>query len=276
MSFDPATGLYNDEARWYSTAVSTFISRDPMGLAAGMNLYRYCDNRPTDATDPSGLVPVLLERLWEVAHTAIVLKEYVDLFGGSESTEKESLGDVGTGAEGIEIGGDNLTVTKAGIDKVAKTQLIATGTQPGLMSGVVLPTQVTFDFVVTIKVNGKDVKTIDVAKLMSLAQVRKMIDDDPNDEIHIKAKTVFAYCRIKENGKLALQLEFPDGKKKSIPGSDFRITADSAVWVIPGAFIDSGNLAKPEQVLIQPKDNTGWLLVKSVKDVYIDHPTIRQ
>ena len=29
MVLDPVTGLYNDEARWYSTAVSTFISRDP-------------------------------------------------------------------------------------------------------------------------------------------------------------------------------------------------------------------------------------------------------
>ena len=29
MVLDPATGLYNDEARWYSTAISTFISRDP-------------------------------------------------------------------------------------------------------------------------------------------------------------------------------------------------------------------------------------------------------
>jgi hypothetical protein len=32
------------------------IAQDPMGLAAGdENLYRYCANEPTDATDPSGL-----------------------------------------------------------------------------------------------------------------------------------------------------------------------------------------------------------------------------
>ena len=52
MVFDPNTGLYNDEARWYSTAVSTFISRDP--AMADENLYRYCENEPTDGTDPSG------------------------------------------------------------------------------------------------------------------------------------------------------------------------------------------------------------------------------
>ena len=53
MVLDPVTGLYYDEARWYSTAVSTFISRDP--AQADLNLYRYCGDEPTEATDPSGL-----------------------------------------------------------------------------------------------------------------------------------------------------------------------------------------------------------------------------
>jgi hypothetical protein len=53
MVLDPTTGLYNDEARWYSTAVSTFISRDP--AQADENLYRYCGNNPVILVDPSGL-----------------------------------------------------------------------------------------------------------------------------------------------------------------------------------------------------------------------------
>ena len=53
MNIDPLTGLYYDEARWYSTAVSTFVSRDP--AQADENLYRYCGNMPTQATDPSGM-----------------------------------------------------------------------------------------------------------------------------------------------------------------------------------------------------------------------------
>ena len=53
MVVDPVTGLYYDEARWYSTAVSTFISRDPM--AADINLYRYCTNNPVLYVDPTGL-----------------------------------------------------------------------------------------------------------------------------------------------------------------------------------------------------------------------------
>ena len=60
MVLDPTTGLYYDEARWYSTAVSTFISRDPSGLAAGdANLYRYCGNAPTDGIDPSGETSIM-------------------------------------------------------------------------------------------------------------------------------------------------------------------------------------------------------------------------
>ena len=35
-----------------------FISQDPIGYAAGINLYAYCGDDPTDATDPSGLSKV--------------------------------------------------------------------------------------------------------------------------------------------------------------------------------------------------------------------------
>ena len=52
MVLDPVTGLYYDEARWYSTAVSTFISRDPAQSTS--NLYAYCGDEATEATDPTG------------------------------------------------------------------------------------------------------------------------------------------------------------------------------------------------------------------------------
>ena len=41
--------------RWYDPSVGKWLSEDPSGLAADANPYRYCDNGPTDATDPSGL-----------------------------------------------------------------------------------------------------------------------------------------------------------------------------------------------------------------------------
>ncbi len=49
---DSETGLYNYRGRYYSTALGRFINRDPIG--DDINLYRYCYDNPTNATDPSG------------------------------------------------------------------------------------------------------------------------------------------------------------------------------------------------------------------------------
>jgi RHS repeat-associated protein len=50
-----ATGLYYYRARYYSPVLQRFISEDPVGMAAGTNLYRYTFNDPIDKRDPSGL-----------------------------------------------------------------------------------------------------------------------------------------------------------------------------------------------------------------------------
>ena len=53
--YDGDTCLYYNRARWYDPKIHRFISEDPIGFAAGdANLYRYCGNSPTNATDPSG------------------------------------------------------------------------------------------------------------------------------------------------------------------------------------------------------------------------------
>lgn len=41
--------------RWYDSSTQRFISRDPIGLAAGANLYAYVSNNPTTRIDPLGL-----------------------------------------------------------------------------------------------------------------------------------------------------------------------------------------------------------------------------
>jgi len=54
--FDAATGQYYYRARYYDGRIGRFTSEDPLGVAAGdKNLYRYVLNRPTAATDPTGL-----------------------------------------------------------------------------------------------------------------------------------------------------------------------------------------------------------------------------
>jgi len=51
---DP-TGLYFYRARYYDPLLKRFISKDPRGLASGVNSYAYVGNNPVAYTDPFGL-----------------------------------------------------------------------------------------------------------------------------------------------------------------------------------------------------------------------------
>jgi RHS repeat-associated protein len=54
---DKATGQQNNLNRWYDPIVAGWMTQDPKGFAAGQtNLYVYCGNSPTNATDPTGLL----------------------------------------------------------------------------------------------------------------------------------------------------------------------------------------------------------------------------
>ena len=54
--YDSLTGLQYNRGRYYDPSTGRWISQDPMGFDAGdSNLYRYVNNDPTSATDPSGL-----------------------------------------------------------------------------------------------------------------------------------------------------------------------------------------------------------------------------
>ena len=58
---EPVTsGAYYYRARVYSTIASRFVSEDPIGGSAGINLYTYAGNRPTIATDPTGNTSVIV------------------------------------------------------------------------------------------------------------------------------------------------------------------------------------------------------------------------
>ena len=57
---DKETELQFNRARYYDATIGRWISQDPMGFDAGdSNLYRYVNNRPTMAVDPSGLIPLI-------------------------------------------------------------------------------------------------------------------------------------------------------------------------------------------------------------------------
>ena len=52
--WDRELGLYHYRARMYSPVSGRFVSRDPIGYIAGLDVYAYVLNRPTVYMDPSG------------------------------------------------------------------------------------------------------------------------------------------------------------------------------------------------------------------------------
>ena len=53
--YSHATGLYNFRARWYDPAAGRWLSKDPIGLEGGLNLYEAFGNNPVCFRDPEGL-----------------------------------------------------------------------------------------------------------------------------------------------------------------------------------------------------------------------------
>jgi len=51
----PEAGLVHMRARAYDPSVGRFVSADPSGYAAGINLYTYTSGDPINRTDPTGL-----------------------------------------------------------------------------------------------------------------------------------------------------------------------------------------------------------------------------
>ena len=56
--YDPDTGLYYYNARWYDSELGRFISEDPAGDPNNPNLYSYTGNNPLRFIDPAGLTSI--------------------------------------------------------------------------------------------------------------------------------------------------------------------------------------------------------------------------
>jgi RHS repeat-associated protein len=48
------TGLYNFRSRWYAPTIGRWLSKDPIGLKGGLNLYAFCGNNAVMFRDPWG------------------------------------------------------------------------------------------------------------------------------------------------------------------------------------------------------------------------------
>jgi RHS repeat-associated protein len=52
--YSTVTGLYNFRARWYAPTIGRWLSKDPIGLEGGFNLYEFCVNNPVNFVDKTG------------------------------------------------------------------------------------------------------------------------------------------------------------------------------------------------------------------------------
>jgi len=52
--YDPDTGLVEFGCRWYDAETGRWISKDPIGLCGGLNLYEFCGSNPICFCDPDG------------------------------------------------------------------------------------------------------------------------------------------------------------------------------------------------------------------------------
>jgi RHS repeat-associated protein len=53
--YDSSTGLYYFRSRWYDPITGRWLSKDPIGISGGLNLYAFCGNNPVNFVDPMGL-----------------------------------------------------------------------------------------------------------------------------------------------------------------------------------------------------------------------------
>jgi RHS repeat-associated protein len=67
---DYETRLYYYKNRYFDPVMGRFLSRDPLGLAAGPNIYAYAMSAPSMLTDPLGLLSDELRRQQSAGHGA--------------------------------------------------------------------------------------------------------------------------------------------------------------------------------------------------------------
>lgn len=62
--YSAVTGLVNFRARWYAPGTGRWLSRDPIRIMGGVNLYEFCLGNPISDLDPFGLSAGKKARDW--------------------------------------------------------------------------------------------------------------------------------------------------------------------------------------------------------------------
>jgi RHS repeat-associated protein len=87
MDLDPATGLYNDVARWYNYALGTFVTTDPILYQGGFNFYEYAVDNSANALDPTGNIE------WRATNADVIAGEK-KMQGAKSPSGKKLIADI--------------------------------------------------------------------------------------------------------------------------------------------------------------------------------------
>jgi RHS repeat-associated protein len=141
------TGLYYYRARYFSPKFHRFLTEDPLGLAAGVNVYAYTDNNPQKFTDPRGLDLVIRYYplgAWGLGHVGVAVNtdgnDTVDTvaFGYEPSNANDTRVKLGMNVQGAVISdigrfrGDTIRIrTSPDQDKAALAYIADRTANPG-------------------------------------------------------------------------------------------------------------------------------------------------
>lgn len=149
--------LYYYRLRYYDPLMRRFISRDPLGILGGLNLYAYTNNDPVNRVDPLGLYAGVDDAIFAGGGALVgILGQGVgDLISGQLSGWEDYVGAAIGGAAGGEallytgpvgagaIGGSVTNLTKQGLKNLTGKQCgfdglsLATDTGIGALTGFI-------------------------------------------------------------------------------------------------------------------------------------------
>ena len=103
-----ATGLINFRMRWYDAETGRWLSKDPIGLSGGLNLYVFCGDAPILFRDPNGeLLPQIAAAVGVAAIFYIIYRHAVNMKRKMENADINDLRDVTSSA--IDCAEDTMT-----------------------------------------------------------------------------------------------------------------------------------------------------------------------
>ena len=124
-----ATGLVNFRARWYDPVTGRWLSKDPIGLNGGLNLYAFCENDPIGFRDSFGENPD-----WGDVYNKVLKDEYGDILDISDNTGLFVIGSaIYTGA----VSAYNSIIMALASDQITRAELAGALNNGNIMSKIV-------------------------------------------------------------------------------------------------------------------------------------------